>query len=157
MLSMCVMDIMNVLRTGMNMFISRIHVWLCYSNNQQEKENLPNCGLCCLSWPQRKKSKTTKRKISIWILPGSWKIKEHESGSYTNCNWCSWYSHQRIDKRIGGLGNERTSRDHPNYSIIKISLNAEKSPGDWRRLDVTQILVRNNQLTLVWKTLKGIK
>ena len=27
---MCVMDIMNVLRTGMNMSISRIHVWLCY-------------------------------------------------------------------------------------------------------------------------------
>ena len=29
MLSMCVMDIMNVLRTGMNMSISHIHVWLC--------------------------------------------------------------------------------------------------------------------------------
>ena len=27
---MCVMDIMNVLRTGMNMSISRIHIWLCY-------------------------------------------------------------------------------------------------------------------------------
>ena len=26
---MCVMDIMNVLRTGMNMSISRIHIWLC--------------------------------------------------------------------------------------------------------------------------------
>ena len=31
MLSMCVMDIMNVLRTGMNMSISHIHVWLCNS------------------------------------------------------------------------------------------------------------------------------
>ena len=29
MLSMCVMDIMNVLRTGMNMSISQIHIWLC--------------------------------------------------------------------------------------------------------------------------------
>ena len=28
----CVMDIMNVLRTGMNMTISHIHVWLCYSD-----------------------------------------------------------------------------------------------------------------------------
>ena len=27
---MCVMYIMNVLRTGMNMFISHIQVWLCY-------------------------------------------------------------------------------------------------------------------------------
>ena len=26
---MCVMDIMNVLRTGLNMSISRVHIWLC--------------------------------------------------------------------------------------------------------------------------------
>ena len=30
MLYMCVMDIMNVLRTGMNISISRIHVRLCH-------------------------------------------------------------------------------------------------------------------------------
>ena len=28
---MCVMNIMNILRTGMGMSISRIHVWLCYT------------------------------------------------------------------------------------------------------------------------------
>ena len=33
MLSMCVMDIMNVLRTGMNMSISCIHIWLCNDMN----------------------------------------------------------------------------------------------------------------------------
>ena len=32
MLSMCVMDIMNVLLTGMKMYISHIHVWLFYVN-----------------------------------------------------------------------------------------------------------------------------
>ena len=26
---MCVMDIMNVLRAGINMSISHVHVWLC--------------------------------------------------------------------------------------------------------------------------------
>ena len=31
MLYMCFMDIMNVLRTGMNMCISHIHIWLCYT------------------------------------------------------------------------------------------------------------------------------
>ena len=30
---MCVMDIMNVLRTGMNVSISRIHIWLCNTFN----------------------------------------------------------------------------------------------------------------------------
>ena len=38
----------------------------------------------------------------------------------------------------GGFGNKRKSGDHPNYSIIKIGQNTEKSPGDLRRLTVTQ-------------------
>ena len=36
---------------------------------------------------------------------------EHESDIYTNYNWCSWYSHQRIIKVTGRLGNKRTSGD----------------------------------------------
>ena len=39
---------------------------------------------------------------------------EHESNDDTNCNWYSWYSHQRIDKSTGGHGNKRTSGDHTN-------------------------------------------
>ena len=46
------------------------------------------------------------------------------------------------------------SRDNLNYSIIKISQNTEKSPGDLMRLAVTQTPVKNYQLTLVGKTLK---
>ena len=38
----------------------------------------------------------------------------HESDDNTNRNWCSWYSHQSINKGIGWLGNKRTSGDHPN-------------------------------------------
>ena len=33
------------------------------------------------------------------------KTIEHESDGDTDCNWCAWYSHQRIDKETGGLGN----------------------------------------------------
>ena len=39
----------------------------------------------------------------------------------------------------------------PNYSIVKISKNTGKSPGDIRRVVVTQTLVKYHQLTLVWK------
>ena len=46
-------------------------------------------------------------------------------------------SYQRIGTGIGGLGNKRTSGDHPNYSIVEIGQNT-KSPGDWRRLAVVQ-------------------
>ena len=61
---------------------------------------------------------------------GTEKTVEHESDVYTNYNWCSWYSHQRIIKGIGGLGNRRTSGDHPNNCIVEIDQNTEKSPGD---------------------------
>ena len=58
------------------------------------------------------------------------KTVKHESDGDINCNWCFWYSHQRIDSGTGGLGNKRTSREHPNYSFVEISQNTEESPGD---------------------------
>ena len=39
-------------------------------------------------------------------------------------------SHQRITKRTGGLGNKKTSGDHPNYYIVNNGQNPEKTPGD---------------------------
>ena len=37
-------------------------------------------------------------------------------------------------KGTGGRGNKRTSWDNPNYSIVEIGQNTEKSPGDLRWL-----------------------
>ena len=82
---------------------------------------------------------------------------EHENDGDTNCNPCVQYTHQRSGKGTGVLGNKRMSGDHPNYSIIKIGQNTEKSLGGLRRLAVTQTPVEDHQLTLVWKTLKGVK
>ena len=79
---------------------------------------------------------------------------ENESDSDTICNWCTWYSHQRICTGTGGLENKKVSGDHPNYSIIKIGQNIEKSPVDLRRLAVTETPVKNHQLMLVGKTQK---
>ena len=56
-------------------------------------------------------------------------------------------------KRTGRFGNKEVSGDHPDFSVIKIGQNTEKSPGDLRRLAVTQTPVKIHQLTLVWKTL----
>ena len=63
---------------------------------------------------------------------------EHEGEHYTNRDWCFWYTHQGTIKGTGGLGNWRTSGDHPNYSIVENGQSTEKSPGDLRRLAVTQ-------------------
>ena len=43
--------------------------------------------------------------------------------------------------------------DHPNDSIIEDRQNTEKSPGDLRRLAVTQTPVKHHQLALMWKAL----
>ena len=114
---------------------------------KEKKEKLPNCGLCCSVWLQ---SKTEIKLRDMYLdLAREQKTMEHESDSGTN-----QYCHQRIGTGSGGLWNKRMSGDHPNDSIIKISQNTEKSPGDLRRLAVTQTLLRNYQLTLGWKPSK---
>ena len=55
---------------------------------------------------------------------------------------------QSIGTGSGGLGNKTTSGDHPNYSIVVISQNTKKSPGDLKRLVVTETSVENHQLML---------
>ena len=57
-------------------------------------------------------------------------IIELESDSDTNCNWSAQYSYQMFATRTGGLENKGTSGDHPNYSIVDIGQDTEKSPGD---------------------------
>ena len=53
-----------------------------------------------------------------------------------------------ISQKMGRTGNKMTSRDPPDYSIFKISNDTEKSPGDLRRLAVTQTLVKKYHLTM---------
>ena len=43
-----------------------------------------------------------------------------------------------ISKETGRLENKRASGDYSDFSIIKIGQNTEKSPGELRRLAVTQ-------------------
>ena len=54
-----------------------------------------------------------------------------------------------ITKGPGGLGNWRTGGDYPNDSIAEDGQNTETSPGDLRRLAVSQTPVKNPQLTLM--------
>ena len=73
---------------------------------------------------------------------------ERESDGDTNCNWYTRQSHQMIGTGTGGLGNKRTSGEYSNYSTVEIGQNTEKSPGDLRRLAITQPQVNKHQLTL---------
>ena len=71
---------------------------------------------------------------------------EHKGDNYTNRDWCFRYRHQSIIKGIGGLGCRKTSGHHPNNCIIE---NTEKSPGDLRRLAVSQTPVKDHQKKLM--------
>ena len=55
-----------------------------------------------------------------------------------------WYSHQKNWTR--GRGNNRTSRDHPNYGITEIGQNTEKGPGELKRFVVIHTPMKNHQL-----------
>ena len=82
-------------------------------------------------------------KIKDKYLDFAWELKknmEYESDGDTNCCWCTWDNPQKIGKGTGRLGNKRTRRDHPNYSIVKIGQNTEKSLGVLRRLEETSCL-----------------
>ena len=70
------------------------------------------------------------------------------------CNWCARDNPQRFGKEVERIGNRKKSRDHLNYSIVKISHNTEKGPGDLKKLAVIQAPVKDHQLTLVGKTRK---
>ena len=107
-------------------------------DSQQKTVNLPNCVLCLLDRPQSK-MKSEKREKCLDLARELKKIIEDESDSDTICNRCAWYSHQWIGKGTGRIGNKNTSGDHANDSTVKIGQNTEKSPGDVRRLAVTQI------------------
>ena len=74
---------------------------------------------------------------------------EHEGGGDTKCNCFAWNDTKKLCKEAGRFGNWRTTRDHLNHSIVKIGRNIQKSPGDLRRLAVTQYPVKNHQQTLV--------
>ena len=82
------------------------------------------------------------------------KTKEHESDGDTSCNWCTWNDAQRLGKEAGCVRNRSSSRDYPNYSIGKVGDNTERSPGNLKRLAVTQTPVKYHLLTLVWKMLR---
>ena len=45
------------------------------------------------------------------------------------------------------IGNKMTSGHRPNFCIIEICQNTEKSPGELKRFAVAQIPVKDHQLT----------
>ena len=83
------------------------------------------------------KLKESEKKDKYPDLARQLKILEHKRDSHTNCYWWSWYSHQKIDKGSGGIGNKKTNGNHPNYNIDKIAENTKRSSVNLRRVAIT--------------------
>ena len=92
-----------------------------------------------------------RRGISTLFLLGNCKTVKQESDDCTSCNLCSWYIHPKIGTKTWGFEHNGVGRDSPNHGIVEIGQNAEKSPGDLRRLSVTQTPLKNHKLTLMCK------
>ena len=71
------------------------------------------------------------------------KTMEHERDDYTNYKWYANYRLKKIGTGTGGLGNKVTSGNQINCSVVEISQNTEKSPGDLRRFAITQTPVKS--------------
>ena len=67
---------------------------------------------------------------------------QHDGDGDTNCYWYALNTIMPTKKKLGKeaekLRNQKTSGDHADYNLIKIGQNTEKSPGNLRRLAVTQ-------------------
>ena len=116
-----------------------------HSDSQQKKSTI---------WTQIKLKESKKDKY-LDLAKELKKTMKLESDD-TNCNWCTLNNPKRIGKGTGKLGTKKASGDHPDYSILKSGQNIEKKPGDMGRLAVSQTLVENHQLMLVWKILKAL-
>ena len=61
-----------------------------------------------------------------------------------------------LGKGAERVGNWRRNRDHPNYSIVEICQNIERSPGDLIRPTVPQTSVKNYEGVKTRKEYMGL-
>ena len=85
--------------------------------------------------PSRPLCENQRKQKEIQVLKTEKTVK-HEADGDTNCNWRTWNCPQRLGKRSGRAGNQKTNRNHPDVSIFEISQYTEKRPRDLKRLSV---------------------
>ena len=121
----------------MDQWISARRADLLIVNKQKrrKKVNQPISELCRSDWApdkteRKRKERPSLRTKKIWNMVSVMPVVDGTLNKYP----------QRIGKETGELRNKLTSGDLPRCSIVKISQNTEKCPGDLRRLAVTQTI-----------------
>ena len=117
-------------------------------------ENLPYSGLCYSSRLHSENQRKQKKKKDKYLDLARELRKLWNTWVTMIPILVDWNGPQRHGKLVGRRGNYRTNWNHSNNSIVEISQNVEKNPGDMREFTVTQIPVKDHQLMLVLKTHK---
>ena len=88
------------------------------SDSQQKKKEPELVDLAVPTDHSGKLKESEKRNKDIDFARDLKKNMGHKSDGDTDCNWCSWYSHQRIGTRTGGFGKKRYYKRY--YGMIEI-------------------------------------
>ena len=108
------------------------------------------------TWPSRRttewKSKKAERGSSIWILTKNKKAMEHEGTVIPFAIGVLETVPKSLKRRLAELETGGRIETIKTTTLLRSARIMRNSPRDVRRLAVTQTLVKNHQLTLVWKT-----
>ena len=84
------------------------------------------------------------------------KNEEKQNDGRSNCNRCARNYTQRLGKGARRVRNRRTSKEHSNYSIVRLNQNTEKGSGDLRRLAIKQDISKNPLASACLKKLQEV-
>ena len=68
--------------------------------------------------------------------------------NYNGFGWIVEFGTKRLERKTEGIGNQRMDGDYPDYRIVKIGQNSEKSHGYFIRFAVTQTPVKDHQVNI---------
>ena len=125
-------------------------------NNDKKKKKTCRIVDYSVLTDHRLKIKENEKRVKYLDLAGELR-KQRNTRVYSdaNCNWRTRNGSQSFEEGTGRVENQRTNCYHTNYSIIQISQNTEMSPGDLRRLALTQTPEKSHLLMLVQKLAKS--
>ena len=111
---------------------------------QQQQQQKRTCWIMDFAVPadHRVKLKKTKKRDKYQDLARELKKEtmEYESYGETNCNWCTRY---RLAQGLEDLETRGRVETIQTTALLGSAKNSEKSPGDLRRLAITQTPVKN--------------
>ena len=85
-----------------------------------EYQTKSTCHLLDFTVPVDHREKVKEIENYLDLAKELTKTVEYNSEGHTNCNECAWKSPKGFGKKTGMIQNQRSNRDHADYSKVKI-------------------------------------